>query len=116
MVERIVATGDDVQVVVKNQGNAPAVSEFWVDVYVNPNPPPTRVNQTWDQLGDEGLVWGVSAGALPLAPGETITLTVDDAYYWAEYSYVAWPLPPWHADLCPGGLGRRRGLRRGAGA
>jgi len=44
-----------------------------------PQPPPTRVNQTWDQLGDEGLVWGVTAAALPLAPGEAITLTVGNA-------------------------------------
>jgi len=36
----------------------------------------------------------VSAGALPLEPGEAITLTIGDAYYWAEYSYVEWPLPP----------------------
>ncbi len=47
-----------------------------------------------DQLGDEGLVWGVTAAALPLAPGEEITLTVGDAYFWAEYSHVDWPLPP----------------------
>src|SRR5690606_20791074 len=66
VVERIDVSAENVQVVVRNRGNAPAVSEFWVDVYIDPSPPPTQVNQTWDQLGDEGLVWGVSGRALPL--------------------------------------------------
>ena len=59
-----------------NQGDAYVTDEFWVDVYINPDPAPTAVNQIWEDLADEGLVWGVTAGALPLAPGEAITLTV----------------------------------------
>ena len=94
VVESLTATSDGVQVVVRNQGNAPAIDEFWVDVYVDPVRPPTRVNETWEQLGEQGLVWGVTAAALPLAPGEAITLTVNDAYFRAEYSHVDWPLPP----------------------
>ncbi len=93
VVERIDASAGDVQVVIRNQGTAPVTTEFWVDLYVDPSPPPTRVNQTWDQLGGEGLVWGVDGQVLPLAPGEAITLTVGDPYYWAEHSYVDWPLP-----------------------
>jgi hypothetical protein len=70
------------------------VEEFWVDVYIDPHTPPTVVNQTWDQLGSQGLVWAVLSDALPnLVPGGTITLSVGDAYYQAEYSQVSWPLP-----------------------
>jgi hypothetical protein len=32
------------------------------------------------------MVWGISAPALPLGPGDTITLSVGNAYYWPEYS------------------------------
>jgi hypothetical protein len=92
VVQDIIATSSNVQVVVRNRGNAPVVDEFWVDVYVNPNPVPTGVNQTWDQLADEGPPRGVTADALPLAPGDVLTLTVGDAYYVAEYSQVVWPL------------------------
>jgi len=86
------ATSDAVQVVIENQGNAPVTDEFWVDVYINPDPAPTAVNQIWPNLADEGLVWGVTAAALPLAPGDVLTLTVGDAYYVPEYSQVSWPL------------------------
>ena len=92
VVQSIMATSNGVQVVIENQGNAPVTDEFWVDVYINPNPAPTAVNQIWPDLADEGLVWGVTAAALPLAPGGVLTLTVGDAYYVAEYSQIAWPL------------------------
>lgn len=95
VVERLAATGGNVTVVLRNVGDAPVyVGEaFWVDVYVNPATPPTQVNQIWTDLGPEGLVWGVTAPALPLAPGQAVTLTVGDGYFYPEYSYVAWPLP-----------------------
>lgn len=65
-----------------------------MDVYINPDPVPTAVNQIWhDGRCDRGIVWGVTAGALPLAPGDILTLTVGDAYYAPEYSEVSWPLP-----------------------
>jgi hypothetical protein len=68
------------------------MNEFWVDVYLNPNPAPTHVNQTWNQLGSQGLVWGVTETALPqLVPGSLLTLT--DGYYQPDYSRVSWPLP-----------------------
>ncbi len=69
------------QVVIVNQGNAPVTGEFWVDVYIDPRPVPTAVNQIWPDYASQGLVWGVTADALPLAPGETLTLTIGDAYY-----------------------------------
>jgi len=92
VVQSVTATGDSVQVVIENQGSTPVTDEFWVDVYVNPSPAPTGVNQLWPDLADEGLVWGVKAAALPLAPGDVLTLTVGDAYYVPEHSQVAWPL------------------------
>jgi hypothetical protein len=93
VVEQFLATATDVTLVIRNQGNAAAYDEFWVDVYLSPNPPPTHVNQLWNDLGAEGLAWGVVAPALPIAPGEAVTLTVGNAYFWPGYSYVAWPIP-----------------------
>jgi hypothetical protein len=89
IVERIIATRNNIQVVIKNQGNAAAVDDFWVEVYINPRTAPTRVNQLWSDLADQGLVWGITAD---MRPGDVLTLTVGDAYYVADYSQVTWPL------------------------
>jgi len=72
-----------VTVVIKNQGSAPVTSEqeFWVDLYVDPNPAPAGVNQTWQMLSDEGIAWGITADALPLEAGGAITLTLDSPYF-----------------------------------
>jgi hypothetical protein len=83
--------------VIRNQGVAPVDDEFWVDVYIDPHTVPSAVNQAWPSLADQGLVWGVTADALPLlVPGGAITLTVSDAgydsYYWPSHSQVSWPL------------------------
>ena len=95
VVDAIVATRNGVTVTISNQGPAPVeglvANEFWVDVYFDPSSAPTY-NQTWEFLCDHGLVWGVTADALPLDPGETLVLTVGDAYYRADKSDVAWPL------------------------
>jgi subtilisin-like proprotein convertase family protein len=93
IVQDIIATPNNIQVVIANLGNAPVQNEFWVDVYIAPRTEPTQVNQTWDQLGSQGLVWGVTADALPaLEPGGVLTLTAGDAYYWPSHSRVSWPL------------------------
>jgi hypothetical protein len=94
VVESIVATGNNVQLVLRNVGTGPAWEWFWVDVYIDPSPPPTAVNQPWQYLADQGLVWGVTAPAMPLAPGAAVTLTVGDYYFWPDLSEVTWPLPP----------------------
>jgi len=91
VVERIVAGPGDVAVVIRNRGKTPVVDSFWVDVYIDPDPVPTAVNQIWPDLAGEGLVWGVTAG---LAPGEALTLSVGDKFYVGEYSQVTWPLVP----------------------
>jgi len=93
IVERVTATGNDVQVVVKNHGNAPVTDEFWVEVYVDPHPAPSAVNDLWYDLCDQGMFWGVVSPALPLAPGEAITLTYGDVYYWPSVSRFDEALP-----------------------
>lgn len=95
VVESIVINRNNAQVIIKNQGNVPVTDAFWVDLYVDPHPVPTGVNQTWDDgRCGQGMVWGVVGGAaLPLAPGQSITLTYNDAYYWPNYSHISWPLP-----------------------
>jgi len=88
VVEEIRATSGGMEVVIKNVGDAPVVETdaFWVDLYVNPDPLPSGVNQVWDSLCEEGMVWGVEEPALPLEPGGTITLRMGGEYYWEEYS------------------------------
>ncbi|MBI4786755.1 MAG: right-handed parallel beta-helix repeat-containing protein [Chloroflexi bacterium] len=89
VVQSIAANATTLQIVVKNQGTAPVTDEFWVDVYFNPNPAPTKANQIWQMLASQGLVWGVTSAALPLNPGSTLTLSVGDVYYWPSLSNVA---------------------------
>ena len=48
-----------------------------MDAYFNPSQEPT-LNQPWPTIAPAGAVWGVTK---PLAPGESLTLTVGDAYY-----------------------------------
>ncbi|MBN1873600.1 MAG: tandem-95 repeat protein [Anaerolineae bacterium] len=86
VVTSIVAVRDNVQVVIENQGDTQVEQAFWVQVYISPNPAPTQVNQLWYVLGKEGLVWGVTVPEIPLRPGEVITLTYGDSYYWTENS------------------------------
>lgn len=100
VVERIVATGDRIQVVISNRGNTPVENrfenEFWVDVYINPDRAPTFVTETWRDVGSRGIVWGITQAALPLLPGKALTLTVTSAggnYYFADESRPIWPLP-----------------------
>lgn len=85
-------TAGDIEVVIRNDGNAPALDEFWVDLYVDPHTPPTAVNQTWQMMGDQGAAWGILADALPLNPGESLTLTLSSPYFVAAQSHVVWPL------------------------
>ncbi|MCP4361103.1 MAG: tandem-95 repeat protein, partial [Chloroflexi bacterium] len=59
IVEDIQVTADNVQITITNVGNGDVTSAFWIDLYINPNPAPTAVNQLWNYLGTEGLVWGV---------------------------------------------------------
>jgi hypothetical protein len=95
VIQSLTATSNNVQVVIKNVGDAAVSHEFWVDAYINPHVAPTRVNQAWWELGDQGLAWWVSGPALTaLAPGGSITLSINDPYYVKGESHVGtWPLP-----------------------
>jgi hypothetical protein len=93
IVEQVLAGSDGAQVRIRNVGNQPAMGGFWIDVYLNPSPAPTRVNQTWQMLGAQGMVWGVTTPALPLAAGQAITLTTGGAYYRADLSAFSAPIP-----------------------
>jgi uncharacterized repeat protein (TIGR01451 family) len=83
VVHELLVNETGVTVVIGNIGNAPVMTPFWVDVYFNPDPPPTAVNQTWQMLGEEGLVWGVTT---PILPGQTLALTIGDLYFVPEES------------------------------
>ena len=95
IVERITVSGSSIQVVIKNQGNAPVLSEFWVDGYINPQIVPNGVNQPWWERGKEGMAWWVTGPArAALVPGGSFTLRAYDAYYVRDESHIkTWPLP-----------------------
>jgi hypothetical protein len=84
------AAGEPVQinVVIKNQGSAPA-TPFWVDLYLNPSRTPD-LNILWNQACGlqpcHGMAWQVNQS---LAPGASITLTSTVGSYAAPYSI--WP-------------------------
>jgi hypothetical protein len=91
VVTSLKASTGNVRVVIKNQGEQLVIDGFYVDVYINPNPVPTAVNQTWsDGRSTQGLTWGVTS---PLQPGQVLTLTIGDAFYLADYSSFAGTLP-----------------------
>ncbi len=81
IVTSIVVTNNDIAIGIKNVGNRSVNQPFWVDAYFNPSTPPTAVNQTIQTLGSEGMVWGIDASALPLAPNKTLTITSNSSYY-----------------------------------
>jgi hypothetical protein len=93
-VAAIRVTGSTIEVDIVNQGSAPVTTPFWVDAYLNPDRAPLQVNEIWQIVGDAGLVWGVDAAALPLAPGEHLTLRVGDAFYRPELSAIPGALTP----------------------
>jgi hypothetical protein len=87
-IDSLLATADAVTVTIKNQGIGPATDPFWVDLYFDPDETPT-LNHPWDTIAGYGLVWGVTT---PLGSGESLTLTIDNAHYFPEYSSAP-PLP-----------------------
>jgi hypothetical protein len=95
IVERITASGSNLQVVIKNVGNAPVLGNFWVDGYINPQMVPDGVNQPWWARGKQGIAWWVDGQALAaLVPGGSFTLRAYDAYYVEPESHIStWPLP-----------------------
>jgi hypothetical protein len=96
VVQEIVVTENSVQVTIANVGDAavPSGHDFWVDVYIDPHTPPTQVNEIWNFQGDQGLVWGVVAPAVPMQPGDTLTLSIGDGFYWPSLSAFSGSIPP----------------------
>ena len=78
IVRSLTAANNNITIEIENIGNVASTESFWVDAYINPNPAPTAVNQTWDLLGSEGMTWGVTQD---IQPGEIVTLTVNGTYY-----------------------------------
>jgi hypothetical protein len=104
-----------ISVEVSNVGDGPA-GPFWVDFYINPSEVPA-VNRRWNDICGMspcyGLAWYVSGG---LAPGQSVTLTSDDAA--ADYS--VWPgyfaggtsdlylyVDSWNPSVADGGVAER---------
>jgi hypothetical protein len=94
VIESLTATSRNVELVIRNQGNAPVSSAFWVDVYINPRRPPAGVNETFDDVGTYGLAWAViQQGVKQLVPGGSLTLRMNDAYYDRDISVFPGSLP-----------------------
>jgi len=88
VVEGLVATRSAVTVTIRNQGNAPATDDFWVDVYFNPTETPS-VNKPWDTIASHGAAWGVTSD---IPAGDVLVLITGGDYYFPEYSSTP-PLP-----------------------
>jgi hypothetical protein len=71
----------------KNQGNTAVTDDFWVDVYFNPSRTP-GLNQPWDDIAPAGAVWAITDS---IAAGDSLTLTVGDAWYVSQYSSSSFP-------------------------
>ena len=93
VIQHILVTEDNIQVTLANIGNMPVDNAFWVDVYINPEPLPTAVNQRWDQLCEQGLAWGVT-DVSSLTPGGRLTLKLNDPSFLAEYSSFSGKFSP----------------------
>ena len=90
VVTDVAVVNNTVTVVITNEGNAPVLDPFWVDVYLNPTIPPTAVNQTWQMQGGEGpfrwqlfneeggeLLAVSEAFALPASDGQVVAVAVS---------------------------------------
>lgn len=85
------ASGGNIQVTIRNDGTRRITEDFWVDLYLNPSPAPTAVNEVWKFLSQYGAAWGVTAD---LAPGAELTLTLNDSYYDSTESNMPSVIPP----------------------
>jgi hypothetical protein len=83
VVKSINLTPETAVVVIQNIGDTAILPEdgFWVDLYIDPLLAPGAVNQTVQVLNSDGLVWGVLAPGIYLAPGQEFTLDVSSEYF-----------------------------------
>ena len=82
IVEQVVLTTDDVSITISNIGEGATLTNFWVDININPENPPIDVNETWEVQGGEGIVWGITDFSLGV--GESLTLNLSSSYYNTE--------------------------------
>ncbi|MCB8944291.1 MAG: tandem-95 repeat protein [Ardenticatenaceae bacterium] len=75
-VQLITVTPDNVTIIIENSGNTAVANGFWVDLYINPDPAPTAANQTWDQLSEAGIVWGIT-DIEALIPGGILVIDLN---------------------------------------
>ncbi len=96
IVEDIVIGDGNIAITIKNQGKRPVPDAlgFWVDLYINPSPAPTQVNQLWDPIAPYGAAWGVDREAIPILPGDSRILYLYDIYYKPNYSRLPVALRP----------------------
>jgi PKD repeat protein len=84
-----------ISVTVTNKGGT-AAGAFWVDLYINPQTPPTVAGVTWDTTCTldlcQGLAWLVKDG---LAPGQSTVLTLDPSSFYG-------PNSRWYGSFAPG--------------
>ncbi len=69
-------TGWDVQITVKNMGNAPLPNGVWMDLYIDPVAArlPIHANEPFYEISTYGGVWWMPQ----LNPGESVVLSKDD--------------------------------------
>lgn len=94
IVEDVTVSNTDITVVIRNIGIAPVTNGFYVDVYLgllNAAQPPTGVNDIWQNVSPQGVVWGIDASITPIAPSETVTLTLNDSYQLDAYTDFTLP-------------------------
>jgi uncharacterized repeat protein (TIGR01451 family) len=86
VVSAINISNGQLEVVITNQGTAPIFGAFWVDLYINPTTLQLVPNQTWPNVAQHGMAWGVAGNGLPLQPGASLTLRPGDSFYVPEIS------------------------------
>ncbi len=87
VITALVASSSGITVTIENQGNAATTDPFWLDVYFNPSQTP-GLNQPWQRIAPAGAVWGITG---TIASGDSLTLTVGDAYYDPAHSATSFP-------------------------
>ncbi|MFT7587470.1 MAG: hypothetical protein ACI9EW_003913, partial [Cellvibrionaceae bacterium] len=91
VVDSVTIVGGIPTVVIRNIGGAAVTEDFWVDLYVNPVTVPTMANDTIETLQSDGMVWGLTGGDLPLAAGQTLTLTPSSSSLTVETTLTSIP-------------------------
>jgi hypothetical protein len=76
----------EITVVVENRGSA-AAADFWVDLSINPDQPPSAANQPWNLHCALTPCYGLAWYVQELAPGKRVTLSSKSL----PTGYSIWP-------------------------